>query len=474
MDRLLDAGTFTELGILGSEYAERPAPADGVVTGLGEIDGRKVCVAAYDYTVLGGSIGLVGETKVTRLRKLAVTCGVPMVWLVDSAGARIDPRPENLEKIPLFADSGHLFHEQVLMSGVVPQVAAMMGPGYAGTAYVPGLADFVPMVKGSSAMALGGPALVRAAVGEEVDEEELGGSAVHNRESGCADQEAESDEECLQMVRTYLSFFPSSCRTPPPRKPSAPGRGLLPDEVLDLLPDDPRRTWDVKRLLPLLADDGFFFELKPYYARSMVTALARVAGYPVGVVANNPRHLAGAIDSAAASKAARFVDLCDAFGIPLVFLVDVPGFLVGTHAERSGIIDRGSRMLYAVSRATVPKITVVLRRAYGAGYYVMCGRAFEPDLIVAWPGAEICVMGPEGMVSIAAGKLLAHHPEPDALRRQITDMLAGHMDIANIARRGFVDDIIDPRETRDVLITALETTRDKRLERPWRRHGIAP
>jgi acetyl-CoA carboxylase carboxyltransferase component len=470
---LVDEGSFLEMGLLGSEYETPLLAADGVVTGIAQIDGRSVCLAAYDFTVKGGSIGMVGLRKVARLRELALRNRVPMVWLVDSAGARIDPRPENLEKIPLFAASGHMFREQVIMSGVVPQVAAMMGPGYAGTAYIPGLADFVPMVEGTSAMALAGPALVKAAVGEDVTEEQLGGADLHNRLSGCADMAVESDAQCLEAIKTYLSFFPSSCRDKPPIRENAPGRYLLDDSVLDLLPTDPRRTYDVRKLIPLILDEGAFFEMKAGFARSICTGFGRIAGRPIGIVANNPKYF-GILDSPSADKAARFVNLCDAFNIPLLFLVDVPGFMVGSAAEKTGIIDHGSRMLFAVARATVPKFTVITRKAYGAGYYVMNGRAFEPDLIVAWPTAEISVMGPDGMLGIAAGKMLAMAPDPEAVKAQMRSLIMPYISPYQPARRGLIDDVIDPRETRNVLIAGLELTANKTVERPWRRHDVPP
>ena len=477
IDALVDADSFLEMGVHGSEYVDKLVPADGVITGVGEIDGRKVCLAAYDFTVLGGSIGVVSQIKVARMRALALRERIPMIWLVDSAGARIDPRPNNIEKLALFANSGAMFRDQVTMSGVVPQIAAMMGPGAAGTAYLPGLADFVPMVRGTSSMALAGPALVKAAVGETITEEALGGSEIHNRTSGVADQLVENDPDCLKMIRDYLSFFPQNCSEKPPRRPEAPGRAALDDAVLDLFPDDPRRAYDVRTLIPMIVDgdtDTPILEMKPLYGRSMVTAWARIGGYPVGIVANNPKYLGGIIDSAAAQKSARFINLCDAFNIPLVFLVDVPGFVVGSHAEHNGIINHGSSMLYAVARATVPKLTVITRRAYGAGYYVMCGRAFEPDLFVAWPGAEISVMGAEGLVSIAAEKLLANAPNPDEIRQQMVDMIQTQINPYTVARAGYLDEIIDPRQTRNVLMTALELSQNKTVERPWRRHGVAP
>jgi acetyl-CoA carboxylase carboxyltransferase component len=474
IDQLVDDGTFLEMGTHGSEYKDKLIPADGVITGVGKIDGRMCSITAYDFTVLGGSIGMVGEAKVSRLRELALRERMPMVWLVDSGGARIDPRPGNVDKIPLFANSGYLFREQVTMSGVVPQIAAMVGPGAAGTAYIPGLADFVPMVKGTSSMALGGPALVKAAVGEDISEEELGGSRVHNRESGVADMECKTDSDCLDAVRKYLSFFPSSCHDKPAPVADAPGRGLIEDAILDLLPDNPQASYDMRKLLEMIVDYGDLFEIKKQYAKSMVTTFARIGGRSVGIVANNPRYLGGVIDSPAAEKAARFVNLCDAYNIPLIFMVDVPGFLVGSAAEKSGIIQHGSRMLYAVARATVPKLTVVVRKAYGAGYYVMNGRAFEPDLMVAWPTAEISVMGAEGMLGIAGGKLFENVPNADELKAQMTQFIQAEINVWRIAQRAFVDEVIDPRETRNVLITGLEMTQNKQVERPWRRHGIEP
>ncbi len=477
IDVLVDADTFLETGLLGSEYKDKVVPADGIITGVGKVDGRMACIAAFDFTVLGGSIGIVGRTKVARLREMSLRDRIPMVWLVDSGGARIDPRPENLEKIPLFAASGHMFREQVIMSGVIPQVAAMLGPGYAGTAYIPGLADFVPMVKGTSFMALGGPALVKAAVGEDIDAQSLGGSKVHNRESGCADMQVKSDEECLAAVRSYLSFFPPSSSEKPPVKEGAEGRRLLDDAILDILPEDTRKSYDVRELIPMIVDDGELFEMKASFAKSILTGFARIAGHPIGVVANNPKYFGGVLDSKAADKAARFINLCDAFNIPLLFLVDIPGFLIGSAAEKDGIIDHGSRMLYAVARATVPKFTVITRKAYGAGYYVMNGRAFEPDLIVAWPTAEISVMGPEGMVSIFARKMLAAIPD-EATREQTKSQLAAVIreGINPYLAAGFalIDDIIDPRETRQRVLHALLRSRNKTVERPQRKKPVFP
>lgn len=480
IDRLFDPGTFTELGLLANNNGalpgeEKQAAADGVVTGFGEIDGRMVCCAAYDFTVLGGSIGMVGERKVARLRELALRERVPMVWLVDSGGARLGGAGGfDGKEISTFADTGYLFREQVVMSGVVPQVAAMVGPGAAGTAYIPGLADFVPMVKGTSSMAIGGPYLVKSTVGEDISEEDLGGSKIHNELSGVADQEYANDEECIAAIREYLSFFPSHSGEKPPRRPTSDPAARRDEALLDLIPEESRRAYDVRKVAKVIVDDGRVFEMKPKWAKNMFTALARIDGWPVGIVANNPQYLGGILDVNAADKAARFINLCDAFGIPLLFLQDVPGFMVGSKVEQAGIIRHGAKMLYATSSATVPKFTVVLRKAYGAGYYVMNGRAYEPDLFVSWPGGEVSVMGAEGIVSIAAAKVLATAENPAETKKALADMLRPHIDIYRVAALGMVDDVIDPRDTRQLLARALKLTANKQVERPFRRREVAP
>lgn len=477
LDLLFDQGTFNELGLLAHHQSSSPqmqgkaTPADGCVTGAGRIDGRRVAVIAYDFTVMAGSIGMVGEVKATRMRELALRDRMPLVWLIDSAGARIQEATGSM-----FARTGELFREQVHMSGVIPQVAAMMGPGAAGTAYIPGLADFVPMVKGTSNMALGGPALVKAAVGEDVTAEEMGGSEVHTRVSGVADLEVEDDQACLRAVRTYLSFFPSSNLDRPPIVPTDDPPGRRAGGLLDLVPANPRQAYDVRKVIAEIVDDGSFFPMKPEWARNLVTGFARFGGRPAGVVANQPMHLGGALDVNAADKAARFVWLCDAFHIPLVFLMDCPGFLVGSAVEKQGIIRHGAKMLFAVAEASVPKVTVVLRKGYGAGYYVMNGRAYEPDLIVGWPTAEISVMGPEGAVNIIFRKQIEAAPEDerDALRNQLVDTIRSQIDAYVAAGWSFLDDLIDPADTRASICRGLEEAEGKRVERPWRKHGVLP
>ncbi len=483
---LFDPGTFDELGGLANaggalpdeEDKDKPSPADGVITGVGQVHGRPVAAAIYDFTVFGGSISEIGERKVTRMRDLALKNRIPMVWLVDSAGARIeaggavDPR-----RLAQFADTGYLFREQVVLSGVVPQVAAMVGPGAAGTAYIPGLADFVPMVKGTSSIAIGGPYLVESTVGEKVTEDELGGSKIHNDISGVADAEYADDKTCLEAIREYLSFFPAHCEERPPRAAQYEPADRKDDELLKIVPENPRQAFDMHKVILSLVDERKFFPMKPKWARNIITGFGRIAGYPVGFVANNSMFYGGVLDVNTADKAARFVNLCDAFNIPLVFLQDTPGFMVGTKVEQAGIIRHGAKMLYAVASATVPKMTVVVRKGYGAGYYVMNGRAYEPDLLVAWPNAEIGLMGPEGLVSIGARKLLQGAESPEAakaMKEELAKGLRAQVSIYRTAAMAMVDDVIDPRDTRKLLARTLLRTANKKVERPFRRREVSP
>jgi acetyl-CoA carboxylase carboxyltransferase component len=475
LELLIDTGTFVELGIHGRPHSSqramdgREAPADGVITGYGKVNGRLTAVAAYDFTVMAGSMGMTGELKVTRLRELALTKRIPFVWLLDSAGARIQEAVGSL-----FAGSGHLFREEVINSGVIPQVAALMGPCAAGTAYIPGLADFVPMVKGRGSMALAGPHLVRAAVGEDVTQEQLGGSRVHCRKSGVGDLEVADDPDCIEKIKQYLSFFPQNCEQPPPITPTSDPIERADEELLDVLPDSNRKPYDMYEVIRRIVDDGAYFDLKPQFAKTIITCLARFGGRPAGIVANQPRQLGGILDNDSADKAARFINLCNAYGIGLVYLMDVPGFMVGSKVEQAGIIRHGAKMLYATANATVPKITVILRKAYGAGYYVMCGRAYEPDLIVAWPSAEISVMGAEGAVEIVFRKQVAEADDPAAKRVELIEQFRRIIDVYIAAGNDMIDDVIDPRETRATICRALEMSAGKRVERPWKRSGIVP
>lgn len=476
-----DDGVFFEIGMHGTQMGlaagpdgtDKPA-ADGVITTFGKVDGRMVCCAAYDFTVKGGSIGYTGEEKVTRLRSMALKGRWPMVWLIDSAGARIDPGSSHSDMISLFAGTGHLFREQVIMSGVVPQVAAMVGPGAAGTAYIPGLADYVPMVKNVGSLALGGPPLVKAVTGQEITEQELGGSKIHSEVSGVGDGEFENDAACLAAVKKYLSYLPSNCDEAPPAVPCDDPVDRREEALLDLLPESTRKPYDMYKLIRAIVDGGDILDIKPRFARSIITCLARIGGRSVGVVANQPMHLGGILDNDSADKAAHFIQICDAFNVPLVFLQDVPGFMVGSKVEHAGIIRHGAKMLHVMSAATVPKLTVVVRKAYGAGYYVMCGRAYEPDLLVSWPTGEISVMGAEGMVGIAARKLFGGAEPPPEVKKSIVETIQKNIDVYKSAGWGLVDEVIDPRDTRRVLAWGLELARHKQVERPQKRRGVIP
>jgi acetyl-CoA carboxylase carboxyltransferase component len=475
---LVDDGTFVELGIHGRpHFSQRAmdgvdAPADGVITGYGKVNERLTAVCAYDFTVMAGSMGMTGELKVTRLRELALRERIPFVWLLDSAGARVQEAAG-----AMFAGSGHLFREEVVMSGVIPQVAALMGPCAAGTAYIPGLADFVPMVRGRGSMALAGPHLVRAAIGEDVTQEELGGSRVHCRKSGVGDMEASDDQDCIEQIKRYLSYMPQNCEQPPPIRAAGPGSDPIDrreEDLLDVLPQSNRKPYDMYEVIRRIVDDGEYFDMKGQWARTIITCFARFGGRPAGIVANQPKQLGGILDNDSADKAARFVNLCNAFAIPLVFVQDVPGFMVGTKVEAEGIIRHGAKMLHAVANATVPKVTVITRKAYGAGYYVMNGRAYEPDLIVAWPSAEISVMGAEGVVEIAFRKQVDAAEDPAAKKAELVEGFRKIFDVYVAAGNDVIDDVIDPRETRETICRALEMSAGKKVERPWKRQGVVP
>ncbi len=475
IDLLVDAGTFKELGIHGRpHFAQRAmdnvdAAADGVVTGWGDIDGRACCIVAYDFTVMAGSMGMTGEIKVGRMREMALSKRMPFIWLLDSAGARIQEATGSL-----FAGSGQLFREEVEMSGVVPMVAAMMGPCAAGTAYIPALSDFVPMVSGQGAMALAGPHLTKAVTGEDISMEELGGAKVHCRKSGVGDLEVADDEECIAAIKSYLSYFPLNCDEKPPVLEPKDLDDRMSEKLMEIVPESSRKPYDMYDVIREIVDDGEWFDIKPRFARTLITCFARFGGQPVGIVANQPKHLAGILDNDSADKAARFINLCDAFNIPLVFLQDVPGFMVGAKVEHAGIIRHGAKMLYAVSRATVPKVTVVIRKAYGAGYYVMCGKAYEPDLIVAWPDAEISVMGAEGAVEIIGRSAIEAADDPEATREAMLNAVRQQIDPYIAAGNAVIDDIIDPRETRPTIISALRMAKNKQVTKPRKRHGVMP
>ena len=477
LDLLFDTDTFVEFGLLASQQPVRGGeadsdgtPADGVVTGHGLVEGRQVWVIAYDFTVMAGSMGAVGEQfKAARVRELALRYRKPIVWLLDSAGARIQEAAGST-----FAGTGYLFADQVVMSGVVPQVAAMLGPCSAGTAYIPGLADFVPMVKETSSMSLGGARLVKAATGEDVTDHDMGGSQVHCYESGVGDNEVADDRECIELVRKFLSYLPSSNTEPAPFRETDDPADRLVEGLEKIVPVSPRAAYDVRRVIKAVFDHESWLEIKPSWAKNLVIGFARAGGHPVGVVANQPMQKGGVLDSDAADKGARFIRMCDAFNVPLVYLMDVPGFIVGSQVEKEGIIRHGAKMLYATAEATVPKITVIMRKAYGAGYYVMCGKGYGPDVLVAWPLAEISVMGPEGAVNIIFNKQIEAAADPEATRAQMIESIRAQINPYLAAGWAMIDDVIDPAETRRVIIRGLEQAREKIVDRPWRKHGNIP
>ena len=490
LDLLFDKGSFVEIGLLAHHQSTHPdmiqrhTPADGCITGYGKINGRTAACAAYDFTVMAGSIGYVQERKVDRLRELALKEKIPMLWLLDSAGARIQELAGSQ-----FAESGKLFYDQVKMSGYIPQIAAMMGPCAAGTAYIPALADFVPMVKGTSSMALAGPPLVKAVIGEEISMEELGGSRMHCEVSGVGDLEVADDKECIRVIQEYLSYFPQHCGEKPPILSSKRSfseysfseyEGTeevddhVEDSILQVLPEHPKKPYDMHEIIQRLVDHGRFFEIKPAFAKTLLVGFGRFCGRPVGIVANQPLVLGGVLDVDAADKGARFINLCDAFNIPLLFLQDVPGFMVGSQVERQGIIRHGAKMLYAVSRASVPKLTVVIRKAYGAGYYVMCGRGYEPDGLVAWPTAEISLMGAEGAVSILFRKQIQESADPEKTRAELIERYQKEISLEKAAAAAYIDDVIDPRDTKKWIVKNLELAEGKSTVWPKKKHGVSP
>ncbi len=475
LDLLLDPGSFVELDPyvtprspdFGLDRVE--APADGVVAGHGTIDGRPVHVFSQDFTVLGGSLGEGHAEKICKVMDLAVRTGTPVIGLNDSGGARIQ---EGVVSLGGYAD---IFLRNTLASGVVPQISAVMGPCAGGAVYSPAITDFTIMVRGTAYMFVTGPQVVKAVTREDVSFEELGGADVHAGRSGIAHFVAADDEECLLLVRRLLSFLPSNNLDDPPRRTPAddPGRA---DPILDdLVPEDPSKPYDMHEAVRRIFDDGDFLEAHAAFARNLIVGFARLHGRPVGVLAQQPAVLAGVLDIDASVKGARFVRFCDAFNLPLITFVDVPGFLPGIAQEHGGIIRHGAKLLYAYCEATVPKLTVITRKAYGGAYDVMASKHIRGDLNLAWPTAEIAVMGPEGAIDIIFRKELAEAADPEARRRELVgEYRAQFANPYVAAARGYVDDVIEPHETRRRLIAALEVLHRKRASNPRKKHGNIP
>ena len=475
VERLLDPGSFVELdryvrhresnfGML-----ERRPYGDAVVTGYGTIFGRKVFVFSQDFTVFGGSLSEVFAEKICKVMDLAAKFGCPLIGINDSGGARIQ------EGVVSLAGYAEIFWRNVQASGVIPQISLIMGPTARGTVYSPAMTDFVLMVEGSSYMFITGPDVVKTVTGEEVTFEELGGAATHAAKSGVAHFIAPDEEACLEDVRYLLSFLPQNNVDPPPYAEPTDPAGREDAELDSTIPDDPAKPYDIKSVISRVVDDGDFLEVHERWAENIVCCFARLNGYAVGVVGNQPRALAGVLDIDSSTKAARFVRTCDAFNIPLVTFVDVPGFLPGTAQEWGGIIRHGAKLLYAYCEATVPKLAVITRKAYGGAYDVMSSKHIRADFNFAWPTAEVAVMGPEGAVNIVFRKQIEEAPDPDARRAELIE--AYRSQFANpyaAAERGYVDDVIEPRRTRPVLIDALEIALTKRERRPPRKHGNIP
>ena len=474
-ERLLDPGSFVELdryvrhresnfGML-----ERRPYGDAVVTGYGTVFGRKVFVFSQDFTVFGGSLSEVFAEKICKVMDLAAKFGCPVIGINDSGGARIQ------EGVVSLAGYAEIFWRNVQSSGVIPQLSLVLGPCAGGAVYSPAITDFVFMVEGSSYMFITGPDVVKTVTGEDVSFEELGGAVTHAAKSGVAHFISPDEEACLDDARYLLSFLPQNNVDPPPYTEPSDPRDREDPELDTLIPDEPTKPYDIKAVIRRVVDDGEFLEIHERFATNIVCGFARLGGHPVGVVGNQPQSLAGVLDIDSAVKAGRFVRTCDAFGIPLVTFVDVPGFLPGTAQEWGGIIRHGAKLLYAYAEATVPKLAVITRKAYGGAYDVMSSKHIRADFNFAWPTAEVAVMGPEGAVNIVFRRELEEADDAEVRRAElISDYKDRFANPYTAAERGYVDDVIEPRTTRPVLIDALETALTKREPRPPRKHGNIP
>ncbi|WP_394430801.1 acyl-CoA carboxylase subunit beta [Streptomyces sp. SGAir0957] len=475
IELLLDEGSFTELEALRRHRAtgfglERRRPhTDGVITGWGTVDGRQVFVYAHDFRIFGGALGESHAQKIHKLMDLAEASGAPLVSLCDGAGARIQ------EGVTALAGYGGIFTRNARSSGVIPQISVILGPCAGGAAYSPALTDFTFMVRGVAQMFITGPDVVQAVTGERVSMDELGGADVHASVSGVSAFAYDDEVSCLEDVRHLLSFLPSNNRQAPPVVATDDPPDRRTDALADLVPVDPARGYDVLAVIEEIVDDGEYFEIQPDWANNVVCALTRIDGQVVGIVANQPMASAGVLDIKASEKAARFVSLCDAFNIPLVTLLDVPGFLPGVEQEHNGIIRHGAKLLYAYCNATVPRIQLIMRKAYGGAYIVMDSRSVGADLSFAWPTNEVAVMGAEGAANVIFRRQIAAADDPPAMReRMVAEYRAELMHPYYAAERGLVDDVVEPGETRAVLARSLAMLRTKHRALPQRKHGITP
>lgn len=475
IDALLDEKSFVETGIFVKHRStqfgmdEKNAPGDGVVTGYGTIDGRPVCVTAQDFTIIGGSLGEMHADKIVKAQEMALKVGCPIISINDSGGARIQ------EGVDSLAGYGRIFFNNTKASGVIPQISVIMGPCAGGAVYSPALTDFVFMVDDTSEMFITGPEVIKTVTGEEVSAKELGGSMTHNSVSGVAHFRAADEEECFDQIRQLLSYLPQNNMEKAERYDSNVDPNAMLNSLNSLIPADPRTPYDMKDLIYSLADEGDFFEVQSYYAQNMIVGFLRLNGESIGVIANQPKVLAGCLDINASDKASRFIRMCDAFNIPLLTLVDVPGFLPGTEQEYGGIIRHGAKMLYAYSEATVPKVTLITRKAYGGAYIGMCSKHLGGDIVLGWPNAEIAVMGAEGAANIIFSREIKAADDPETKRQEkIDEYSEAMMNPYVAAARGYLDDVIMPEESRQRLISSFDILRSKRVSVPAKKHGNIP
>jgi propionyl-CoA carboxylase beta chain len=475
IELLVDPGSFNELGAFVTHrteelgLSEQRYLGDAVVTGSGLVNGRKVFVYSQDFTVLGGSISEMVGLKVGQIMDMALESGAPLVAINDSGGARIQ------EGVASLCGVGQMLLKNTLCSGVIPQISVVVGPSAGGAVYCPAITDFVFMVRGISQMYITGPDVVKAVTAEEISHEDLGGADVHATKSGVAHFTYDNEVTCFKAVRHLLSFLPQKYGQNAPNTESGDNPERRDEDLLSLVPDEPKRAYDMRKLILSVADDGDFLEVHHYFAPSIIIGFARLDGQSVGIIAQQPLHMAGVIDIDASVKAARFVRFCDAFNIPLVSLVDVPGFMPGTAQEHGGIIRHGAKLIYAYAEATVPKVTVITRKAYGGAYIVMSSRHLRGDINYAWPSAEIAVMGPEGAVNIIYRKVIAEADDPSRMRSKLVNEYKKNFENPyKAAALGYIDEVIDPKETRPMLIKALKTLEGKVQQNPPRKHGNIP
>ena len=473
--KLFDEDSFVETGLFVKHRCQnfgmdkKEAPGEGVVTGYGTVDGRLVYAAAQDFTVIGGSLGEMHAAKIAMAQEAALKAGAPMICINDSGGARIQ------EGVDALAGYGRIFYNNTMASGVIPQISVIMGPCAGGAVYSPALTDFIFMVKGTGQMFITGPQVIKAVTGEDVTAESLGGSMAHNGTSGCAHFSADSEDECIAQIRQLLSYLPQNNMDPAPVYGCADDLNREDALLNDIVPESPNKPYDMMAVIRTLADNGEVMEYQQYFARNIITAFIRLNGKSVGVIASQPKAMAGCLDINAADKASRFIRTCDSFNIPLLTLEDVPGFLPGTQQEHGGIIRHGAKMLYAYSEATVPKVTVITRKAYGGAYIGMCSKHLGADMVFAWPDAEIAVMGADGAANIIFSKEIKAAADPAAKRKEkIAEYQEAMMNPYVAAARGYVDDVILPGETRKRVISAFEALAGKRVDRPKKKHGNIP